>query len=251
MNESEIIHMYTVENKTPTEIAEQFNTYPNKIRRFLTKRGYELKSRSESQKIALASGRKQHPTAGKKRTEEEKFKISKTASEKWNKLDNKEKTRRSLISKNRWNNLSSIKKEEMRQSSVEAIRLAGKNGSKIEQFVAKEIGKLYKLEFHKKDLIVNANLEIDIYLPELKTIIEIDGPSHFLPIWGEEKLNKQIKADLDKNGLILSKGFNIIRIKVLKRTSIARRKELVQDIIRTLNNIEQQIITNCITEIEV
>lgn len=250
MNEAEIIKLYTTENKTPTEIAEQFNTYPNKIRRLLTKRGFELKSRSEAQKIALASGRRKHPTAGKSRTEEEKRKISKTVSENWDGLDQQEKERRALVSKKRWENLSEIKKEKMRQSSVEAIRRAGKEGSKIEQFVAKEIGKLYALEYHKKDLVQNENLEIDIYLPELKTIIEIDGPSHFLPIWGEEKLQKQIKADLDKNGLILSKGFSVVRVKILKRISIARRAELVKNIIKTLENIKQKIITNCITEIE-
>lgn len=251
MNETEIIRMYTTENKTPTEIAEQFNTYPNKIRRLLTKRGYELKSRSEAQKIALSSGRRKHPTAGKTRTEEEKRKISKTVSDNWTALNDKEKKRRAMISKERWENMSEIKKEEMRQLSIDAIRKAGKNGSKIEQFIAKEIAKVYALEYHKKNLVQNENLEIDIYLPDLKTIIEIDGPSHFLPIWGEEKLQKQVKADLDKNGLILSKGFNVIRVKVLRRVSIARREELVKNILVTLDNIKNKIIVNCITEIEV
>lgn len=250
MNEAEIIDLYVKENKTPTEIAEQLNTYPNKIRRFLIKHGYTLKTRSESQRLALATGRKLHPTAGRKRTEEERLKISKSVAENWQETDPKEKKRRALVSKERWENLSSDKKEEMRQSSVAKIREAGKIGSKIERFVAKEIGKLYALEYHKKNLIANENLEIDLYVPDIKTVIEIDGPSHFLPIWGEEKLQKQIKADLDKNGLILSKGFNIIRVKMLKRIAIARRQEIVEQIIKTLKNIESGIIHNCITEIE-
>jgi len=250
MNEDAIIKMYVVENKTPTEIAEQLNTYPNKIRRFLLKRGYELKSRSESQRLAIAAGRKEHPTAGKKRTEEERLKISKAVTQNWQQTSDTEKARRAQLSKERWEALSDAKKEKMRQSSVAKIREAGKKGSKIEQFVAKEIGKLYALEYHKKDLLVNQNLEIDLYVTKLKTVIEIDGPSHFLPIWGEEKLQKQIKADLDKNGLILSKGFNIIRVKMLRRIPIARRQEIVNEIMKTLNNIELGIINNCITEIE-
>jgi len=250
MKESEIIHMYTVENKTPTEIAEQFNTYPNKIRRFLMKHGYALKSRAESQKLALKSGRKKHPTAGRKRTDEEKIKISKSVADNWEKIDQKEKARRAKISKERWDGLSEIQKEKMRESSVSAIRDAGKNGSKIEKFIAKELGKLYRLEYHKRDLIVNSNLEIDLYVPDLKTVIEIDGPSHFLPIWGEEKLQKQIKADLDKNGLILSKGFSIIRIKMLKRIPIGRRQDLVNTIVKKLKNIESGVTYNCFEEIE-
>lgn len=250
MNETEIIRMYTVDNKSPQEIAEQFNTYPNKIRRMLIKHGYELKSRAEAQKLALASGRRKHPTAGKKRTEEEKLKISKTLTNSWGNVGEKEKERRANISKKRWNDMTNIQKEKMRQSSIAAIRDAGKKGSKIERFIAKEIGKLYTLEYHKKDLLANENLEIDLYVKDLKTIIEIDGPSHFLPIWGEEKLQKQIKADLDKNGLVLSKGFNVVRVKILKRISISRRTEIVEKILTTLKNIEQGTISNSYTEIE-
>jgi hypothetical protein len=36
-----------------------------------------------------------------------------------------------------------------------------------------------------------------------------------LPIWGEDKLAKQIKADEQKSGLALSKGYVIIRVKNL------------------------------------
>ena len=57
------------------------------------------------------------------------------------------------------------------------------------------------IEYHKKGIVPNSNLEVDIYLPEMGAAIEIDGPSHFLPIWGEEALSKTIKSDNEKNGL--------------------------------------------------
>jgi very-short-patch-repair endonuclease/transposase-like protein len=250
MNETEIVNSYLTGDKSVQEIAEEYNTYPNKIRRLLKKHGVELKSRSEAQKLSLLKGRRAHPTAGKKRSEEEKIKISHAVLNNWKSISESEKNRRSAMSKDRWENMSSEQKDRMRKSAVSSIRTAGKNGSKIERFFVAEIGSHYDVEFHKTDLLANEDLEIDLYVKDLKTVIEIDGPSHFLPIWGEEKLQKQMKADLDKNGLILGKGLNIIRVKILKRISLSRRAEVTKEILKTLKNIELGIISNCITEIE-
>ena len=41
MNENKIIDMYKNENKSTYEIAKEFDTYPNKIRRILIKNGCE------------------------------------------------------------------------------------------------------------------------------------------------------------------------------------------------------------------
>ena len=88
------------------------------------------------------------------------------------------------------------------------------------------------------NLIANANLEIDMYIPDARAIIEIDGPSHFLPIWGEEKLQKQIKADEHKSGLILSKGLAIIRIKNLSDSvALVDKENLRVKIINILSNM--------------
>jgi very-short-patch-repair endonuclease len=79
-----------------------------------------------------------------------------------------------------------------------------------------------------------------MYIPELKTIIEVDGPSHFLPIWGEEKLQKQIKADNNKSGLILSKGLAIIRIKNLSDSvCLADKEKLRLDLLKILDTIKE------------
>jgi len=112
----------------------------------------------------------------------------------------------------------------------------------MEKFLLEELtDRGYRVEFHKKNLIPNENLEIDLYIPSLKTIIEIDGPSHFLPIWGEEKLQKQIKADDQKTGLILSKGFAIIRVKnMLDFVSLASKEKMVVSVTEQLQNIDKK-----------
>jgi very-short-patch-repair endonuclease len=144
-------------------------------------------------------------------------------------------------SKTRWENMSDIDKDKMMTAAIKSIQIAGKEGSKLEKFIYEEITKGgYTVQYHKKQLIQNQDMELDMYIPALKTIIEVDGPSHFLPIWGEEKLQKQIKADTQKTGLILSKGMVIIRIKNLSDSvCLADREKLRLDILKRLSIIEK------------
>lgn len=240
MNIKKIIDLYTKENKSTYDIAIEFNTYPNKIRRLLIKNGIELKDKSEAQKNAIQTGKSTHPTMGKKRSQEEKLKISRSIKNYWSEMDDKTYDSKVKQAKQRWKNMSDIDKNKMLDAAIKAIQTAGKEGSKLEKYLYEEITKAgYKVDFHKKYLIQNENLEIDMYLPDLKTIIEVDGPSHFLPIWGEEKLQKQIKADNNKTGLILSKGLLIIRIKNLSDTvCLADREKLRLDLLKTLGTIK-------------
>jgi very-short-patch-repair endonuclease len=242
MNEKYIIELYSQQSKSMQEIAEMLNTYPNKIRRILIKHGVKILTKSEAQFNALQKGRAKIPTAGKVRTKEEKLKISKKLHERWANLNEEEYQTCVDKAKERWANLSQSKKEEMASAAIEAIRKAGKEGSKLEKFLSDELRMLgHKIEIHKKNLLVNENLEIDMYFPEFKAIIEIDGPSHFLPIWGEEKLQKQIKADQNKTGLILSKGFIIIRVKNLSDSlSLIKQEELKHRILSILSDIKDK-----------
>ena len=219
MNEKKVVDLYE-EGRSTYQIAELFSTYPNKIRRILSKNGVQLKSRSQAQKNALVSGRAKHPTIGKTRTKEERLKISASVENYWSKRE------RSRIC----------------SMAIKAIQKAGKEGSKLEKFVLEQLStRGYSVEFHKKNLIPNQNLEIDLYIPSHKTIIEIDGPSHFLPIWGEEKLSRQVKADNQKSGLILSKGFIIIRVKSLSDfLSLNSKEKLLKEITGQLEGIDNK-----------
>ena len=242
MNKEEIIKLYTKENKSTYEIADIFNTYPNKIRRILISSGIEIKDKSQAQKNALINGTSKIPTQGLERTKEEKLKISAGTKKAWDNLSEEKYNARVDKAKEKWQNMSEVEKANMLSSAIKAIQIAGKEGSKLEKYLKTELIKSgYKIEFHKKDLIVNHNLEIDIYVPSLKTVIEIDGPSHFLPIWGDEKLQKQIRADAHKTGLILSKGLAIIRVKHLSDTvALSERENLKNKLIDILEHIEKK-----------
>tara|TARA_R100001163_G_C5066396_1_gene204787 strand:+ start:1431 stop:2198 length:768 start_codon:yes stop_codon:yes gene_type:complete len=242
MNEQKIISLYTKEDKSTYEIAEQFDTYPNKIRRILTKHGVSLKSHSQAQKSALKKGRAVHPTSGRKRTKEERLKISTSVHNYWENMDDSEREKRIEDARERWNSMPESKRAEICSAAIEAIQAAAVEGSKLEKFILETLQKSgRRVEFHKKGLIPTQNFEIDMYLPELSTIIEVDGPSHFLPIWGEEKLAKQIKADEQKNGIILSKGFVILRIKNTSDfVSLRAKEDLANEVNAVLERIEKR-----------
>lgn len=240
MNENTVIEMYD-KGKSTYDIAKELKTYPNKIRRILMKHGVELKNKSEAQKNALKHGKSTLPTEGRKRSEAEKVKISSGLKKMWQ--DMSEETYNEYVerARDRWHTMDANEKRKMSEAAIKAIQIAGKEGSKLEKFLFAELTKGgHVVEFHKKNLIANRNLEIDMYVPAFKAIIEIDGPSHFFPIWGEEKLRKQIKADSEKTGLILSKGFVIIRVKSLSsKVSLASKAKLKTSILQILGDIEK------------
>lgn len=242
MNQKQIVDLYTKDNKSTYEIAQMLSTYPNKIRRILIKNGVEIKDKSQAQKNAIVKGTAKIPTQGLHRTQEEKLKISESMRQSWKNMGEDEYNQRVDKARSRWHNMDESEKDRILSLAIKGVQIAGKEGSKLEKFIQRELTKEgYKVDFHKKQLIANENLEIDMSLPEIKTIIEIDGPSHFLPIWGEEKLQKQIRADSHKTGLILSKGWAIIRVKNLSDTvALSAKEHLKNQLITLLNNIKKK-----------
>lgn len=77
------------------------------------------------------------------------------------------------------------------------------------------------------DRIILEGFEIDIYIPELKVGIECSGPHHFLPINGENELDKIQKRDRMKRGLAYKKGISIITLKYLTSHSKTTKTKLL------------------------
>lgn len=238
--DKQIIEMYNDDNLSTYEIAKQLDTYPNKIRRTLKKHGIQLKDRSAAQKAALESGRSKHPTEGKERSLEERIKISSSLEKFWDKMEDEERKRRSDTAKKLWANIPEADKEAMRSKGIAAVRAAAKEGSKLEKFFQERLSLAgYRAEAHKM-INPTENLEIDLYISSLKTIIEIDGPSHFLPIWGQDRLEKQINADLRKSGTLLNMGYVVIRVKTRGKESVAKKEELITSVLDHLKRIEKK-----------
>lgn len=219
---------YNKSNRSTYSIATELNTYANQIRRALIYHKFDLKDKSEAQAAALKSGRHKHPTEGRKRTPQEKLNISKGVAQAWGELSEQERARRTEQSRQQWNNMPSDEKEKMLEAAHSALRKAAREGSKLEHYLVTGLqAQGYGAHLHGTCLISNESMEVDIYLPDEKIAIEIDGPSHYIPMWGEERLEKTMKSDEQKNGLLLLSGYTVIRIKHMTKTLSAHYKRSV------------------------
>jgi len=239
-----ILQKHYVKNKESfADIAQQFQTYANKIRRDAIKFNIKIRDKSEAQKNALKTGKHKHPTKGQKRDENTKNKIGLKVMESWKNLSITELKKRKEISKKNWDNLSEEAKSNMQHSAHQAVRYASKTGSKLEKFLLdKLITDGYRVDFHKEQILQNTKLHIDLFLPTMNLAIEVDGPSHFEPVWGDDALKKNQKYDNKKTGLLIGKGIKIIRIKQTKDFSKARALLIYNRLISKIKYLQQNNI---------
>lgn len=231
---------YENNKKSFKEIAESSGTYANKIRRDAVKYGINIRDKSEAQKNALVSGKTKHPTKGKARSEKTKNKIGKSVLSSWENLSKNELQKRKNKARDNWNNLSKDEQNNILRMANEAVRESSKSGSKLEKYI---LNKLlydgYAVEFHKEQNLVNTKLQIDLFIPKLRVAIEVDGPSHFEPVWGQEALKRNKKYDNKKSGLILGKGLVLIRIMQTRDFSKARADIIYQNLKKQLDDIQK------------
>jgi very-short-patch-repair endonuclease len=234
-----IIFSYVEDQDSLSMIAERYGTYVNKVRRLLKRSGVPIRTFSESQKIALDSGRNEHPTKGRKRTPEEKEKISSAVSKAWDGFSDEKKELIREGAAERWHNKTDAEREEMALAAKKGMQKAAVIGSKMEHFIQNDLERRkIPVIFHKKELVSNENLEVDIFVPSYNTAIEIDGPTHFLPIFGEERLIKTQTSDREKLGLLTQNGYNILRLKCLtKSVSVAKARKITDAIVEFLNGL--------------
>jgi len=242
LNKDKIIRMYVEEGRSSYEVAEALNTYSTKVLRALDFLGVERRSYSKAQTNSIKQGRTEHPTKGKKLKEEHKQKIGTKRAKAWANMPAEERQRLSQIGKDLWKQKPESEKEEMRRMAMEAVREASKMGSKTERHLNNSLTSSgYSVVFHKSDLVFGSKLEVDLFLPELKTAIEIDGPGHFLPIWGEEKLQKQQSADIIKQGILIDHGYVVLRIRQIdKSISMTRMNSLLEVVLAELAKIKKK-----------
>ena len=238
---TQLIYQYYTEKKSIREIADYHKTYPNKIARALRDAGQELRTKKEAAETAIGNGRLKPPMLGKQRTQEEKNNISNKRSKKWRDMTDIDREAFKVAAKERWDSQSHEEKIDRQKRAGEALRRASTEGSKAEKSLYEQLTKDgYDVIIHKVGLIPGEKFEIDLYLPKLNVAIEIDGPQHFLPVYGQQSLNRTIKYDAIKNGALLSRGICILRVKYLiKHNSDSVNNKLFQLIKAELIKIEQ------------
>lgn len=231
--------LYNEDGRSWAEIAELLDTYSNKVRRDAKKLGLQSRSRSEAQKVALQTGRHEHPTKGRGHSEEAKIRISDGTANMWKSLTAEEIENRRQKAKENWNKKSPEEIRTMTQRAMEGVRKAAKVGSTLEKHLLQAlISNGYKVEFHKEQWVVREKLQIDLFLPELNVAIEVDGPAHSTKIWRNRDLSKIAKRDQEKTGLLLSKGMCVIRIQHVKALTKKRKRDILSKLLDILKEIE-------------
>lgn len=239
--------LYTKQKLSFANIAKQYSTYANRLRRDAIRFKIKIRDKSEAQKNAIATGSHQHPTKGKTRSDDVKAKIGNSVMKSWDNLSEAELNARKAKSRDRWDSLDEDTKNDILKKANNAVRETSKTGSKLEKYLLNKLLKNgYKVDFHREQTLLNTKLQIDLFLPKHNIAIEIDGPSHFEPVWGKESLDKNKKYDAKKEGLILGKGLKLIRVKQTKDFSKSRADIIYIDLvekIQLLDNSSQKTIT--------
>lgn len=231
-----IQQLYVDQGKSFHDIAFEYDTYSNKIRRDAKKFGIKIRNKSEAQKNALQTGKHQHPTKGTNRSNETKEKIGLSVLHAWENMDDSQKLQRQKKARDNWDQLDENTKQDILRSANQAVRKTSKLGSKLEKSIYNSlIRDGYRVEFHKEQTLLNTKLQIDLFVPIMNLVIEIDGPSHFAPVWGEDSLSKNKKYDSKKEGLIFGKGWNLIRVIQTRDFSQARANIIYNRIVDILN----------------
>jgi len=232
---------YNTQNMSWTEIAKLAGTYPNKILRDAKRLGVKSRDRSNAQKLALQSGRHKHPTKNVGHSETSKAKIGDSLHASWNSRGEDAKKAHADAARERWNARSPEEIEKTKRAAFDAIRRAATEGSHLEQFLLDSlIEQGFKVEFHKEQWVSRDRLQIDIFLPEINTAIEVDGPSHFRDIWGSETLEKNIRRDGEKTGMLLRLGCCIVRIKQSKGLTKKFKRDTLSQLVKVLSAIKKE-----------
>lgn len=232
---------YEVNKKSFQDIAKTLDTYANKLRRDAIKYEIKIRDKTEAQKNALAKGRTAHPTQGKQRSEEVKSKIGNSVMKSWENLDQATLDKRKEKARVNWEKLGDDEKANILREANMAVRKSSKTGSKLERYLLnKLIADGYKVDFHKEQSLLNTKLQIDLFLPTMNVAIEVDGLSHFEPVWGSDTLKRNQGYDNKKTGLILGKGLVLIRIIQKKDFSKSRAQVLYEELSSILQNINKQ-----------
>lgn len=233
-----ILKEYEKNLKSFKDIAELYSTYANKIRRDAIKYKINIRDKSKAQKNALSTGRVEHPTKGKVRSDETKTKIGVGVMESWENLDDMTLNKRKETARKNWESLSEDERANILKQANTAVREASKKGSKLEKFILDcLLNDGYRVDFHKEHVLANTKLQIDLFLPTLNVAIEVDGLSHFEPVWGHDTLKRNQGYDNKKTGLVLGKGLVLIRIKQARDFSKSRSIILYDKLKIELNKI--------------
>lgn len=94
--------------------------------------------------------------------------------------------------------------------------LGASRRSKAEDYLSDLISRDFpSLEIIQNDrALLSSGLEVDIIIPRLKLAIELNGPVHYFPLYGEIKLEKIRASDTTKQIELQAIGYNLLVVDI-------------------------------------
>lgn len=218
------------------EIAATIGTYPAKVKKMLIAYGIEIMSKNESISHSLKRS-ENHPTRGKERDISVKQKIGDKMAKTWEspthgQLEGMKKH------KKYWKKMSKAERSQHTEKASKALRETTKSGSKLERYIKERLFEAgYSSVDHKTAVLPNEKLEFDLYIAELSTIIEVDGPVHNEPIFGQEKFVNTVSRDERKTSTAIAAGFTMVRVKQNKNYSETYFRHLGDSLLEVVKEI--------------
>jgi very-short-patch-repair endonuclease len=216
LNENEVRHLYVEEGLSMRAMSKQLKVPLATLSRFMKKVGINSRTKAEAQKNYLKNN--DHQMKGRRHTAETKKQISSSLGEFWDNLsdDERDAVKRKIGAawRRKWAAMTEQARRLMMEDlSSKAKEVQGK-GSRLERFIAEELRKRgYTVEERSTNYTAGKSFEVDLALPAERIAIEVDGPTHFLPIHGEDQLAKQQGRDNRKDMMINAIGFNVLRVR--------------------------------------
>lgn len=216
INEDDVKRLYQDDGLSMREVAKRLDVPLATLSRFMKKHGITSRDKAQAQKNYLTDH--EHQMKGRTHSSETKQKISRGLGEFWESLSEEqtEELKRKIGSawKRKWAAMSEAERRmTMEELGSKAKETQGK-GSRLERFIAEELRKRgYTVEERSTNYTAGKSFEVDIALPKERVAIEVDGPTHFKPVFGEEHLAEQQERDKRKDEMILSSGYSVLRVR--------------------------------------
>lgn len=237
INEQDVRRLYQDDGLSMRRVASELEVPLATLSRFMKKHGITARSKAQAQKNYLKDNT--HQMSGRKHTAETKKKISSSLGEYWEGLteEEREEVKRKIGSawQRKWAAMSENERKTMMEGLTSKAKETAGMGSRLERFIAEELGKRgYLVEERTTNYIAGKSFEVDLALPKEMIAIEVDGPTHFLPIYGEDYLADQQERDLRKDELVMSTGYSVLRIRdnngPLSQLRIDRIEQAIKEI---------------------
>lgn len=238
INEQDVRRLYLDKGLSMRKVAEAVGAPLATLSRFMKKHGIIARDKGQAQKNYLRGH--DHQMKGRKHTAETKKQISASLGDFWEGLtdEEREEVKRKIGSawKRKWELMSEQERKLMMEGLSSKAKESQGQGSRLERFIAEELRKRgYFVEERSTNYTAGKDFEVDLALPTERIAIEVDGPTHFLPIYGEEHLERQQERDARKDDMINSIGYSVLRVRdnngSLSILRINRIEQAIQEIV--------------------